>query len=160
MSRYKFTQYLLVISIINCSRNEDIYFENENFEKLLDFCINRMFAKVQTSATKRFDSMTIEGFLKNWINGYYFLLWLGTLTEWSQWGDCSATCRTPGFSSPIRSRTRQCQGATLDGNCFGATVVENQDCNSQLCSGKKLHNRWYFHVFYLAKSRQCINYYM
>lgn len=61
----------------------------------------------------------------------------GTLTQWSSWSDCSATCHAENASSPIRSRTRLCQGATLGGNCGGASLLETVNCNFQAqCPGR------------------------
>ncbi|XP_057294746.1 uncharacterized protein LOC130623296 [Hydractinia symbiolongicarpus] len=65
----------------------------------------------------------------------------GVLTQWTQWSACAATCRTPGSSPPVRTRTRSCINPSLGGNCNNAVVVEREDCNTDACTGNFL-SQW------------------
>ncbi|XP_057294574.1 adhesion G protein-coupled receptor B1-like [Hydractinia symbiolongicarpus] len=59
----------------------------------------------------------------------------GSLTQWSGYGVCSATCQS-GVQAPTQERTRSCVGATFGGNCNGALLVQNSDCNVEVaCPG-------------------------
>ncbi|XP_057294929.1 SCO-spondin-like [Hydractinia symbiolongicarpus] len=65
----------------------------------------------------------------------------GVLTQWTQWSACAATCRTPGSSPPVRTRTRSCTNPSLGGNCNNAVLVEREDCNTDACTGNVL-SQW------------------
>ncbi|XP_057295170.1 properdin-like isoform X1 [Hydractinia symbiolongicarpus] len=59
----------------------------------------------------------------------------GSLTQWSAYGACSATCQT-GIQPPTQQRRRTCERATFGGNCNGAVLVQITDCNVEVaCTG-------------------------
>ncbi|XP_057295171.1 adhesion G protein-coupled receptor B1-like isoform X2 [Hydractinia symbiolongicarpus] len=60
----------------------------------------------------------------------------GSLTQWSAYGACSATCQT-GIQPPTQQRRRTCERATFGGNCNGAVLVQITDCNVEVaCTGQ------------------------
>ncbi|XP_057294933.1 MAM and LDL-receptor class A domain-containing protein 1-like isoform X2 [Hydractinia symbiolongicarpus] len=59
----------------------------------------------------------------------------GSLTPWSAYGACSASCQL-GLQAPTQQRRRTCVRATFGGNCNGALLVETTDCNVKVpCTG-------------------------
>lgn len=76
-----------------------------------------------------------------------FSLSLGSLSQWSAYGACSATCQS-GLTVPTRQRTRNYVGATFGGNCNGSVLVQNLDCNVPMCQGNMLHCVQVMFLFY------------
>ena len=65
---------------------------------------------------------------------------LGSWSVWTGYGACSSTCQV-GLSSPSKSRTRYCVGATFGGNCNGLSSTETIDCNAEVsCPGIKSYD--------------------
>ena len=58
----------------------------------------------------------------------------GILTQWSSYSSCSATCQLNVTIFPTQKRTRECQTATLGGNCGGASLEETKVCNKDVGS--------------------------
>ncbi|XP_065663461.1 A disintegrin and metalloproteinase with thrombospondin motifs adt-1-like [Hydra vulgaris] len=59
----------------------------------------------------------------------------GFISAWGEWGACSASCQL-SFTSPTLTRNRQCFGATFNGNCNGAALIDTLNCNEQVsCPG-------------------------
>ncbi|XP_002155015.3 adhesion G protein-coupled receptor B1 [Hydra vulgaris] len=59
----------------------------------------------------------------------------GRLSDWTQWGPCSATCYRLGFE-PFQKRIRTCTDTSFGGNCGGRTLSDVRFCNmTTFCPG-------------------------
>nr|XP_047135447.1 protocadherin Fat 1 [Hydra vulgaris] len=75
------------------------------------------------------------------ISDAFKLSWIieGTISDWSSWGACSASCNTL-FGSPYQTRTRSFSGYSTWNpsfkGCSGITSSEQQSCNTNVtCQG-------------------------
>ncbi|XP_065664524.1 A disintegrin and metalloproteinase with thrombospondin motifs adt-1-like [Hydra vulgaris] len=59
----------------------------------------------------------------------------GFLSAWQEWSWCSDECRLSN-SLPTQTRIRDCVGATFNGNCNGASLIDSRNCHDQIrCPG-------------------------
>ncbi|XP_065664862.1 properdin-like [Hydra vulgaris] len=67
----------------------------------------------------------------------------GFISEWGEWGPCSARCRS-GFTSPFQRRNRLCYSATFNGNCNDAVLSDFRNCNEKVyCQVSGTWSNWY-----------------
>ena len=61
---------------------------------------------------------------------FFYSVWGQTISQWSPFSDCSATCN---FGNPIRTRARTCEPNQL---CVNVDLVNTTPCNREFpCPG-------------------------
>ncbi|XP_065664527.1 properdin-like [Hydra vulgaris] len=92
----------------------------------------------------------------------------GVLSEWSTWGECSASCQLD-YNFATQTSTRTCLRATFGGNCNGQTLTQIKNCNARVyCPGTMSDwSPWgacssecnnLVNIPFQTRSRSCISY--
>ncbi|XP_065663438.1 A disintegrin and metalloproteinase with thrombospondin motifs adt-1-like isoform X2 [Hydra vulgaris] len=59
----------------------------------------------------------------------------GVLSDWTAWGDCSASCQYD-LNVPQQTSSRICSGSSFGGNCNGAVLIKFKNCKAEvICPG-------------------------